>query len=124
MIQVVKPKIGERIYDGALGSAGSLCEAYDYLRHGDLITSQLQGSVGFGPNAASSGNLALSPQAARNNAIDPATKAFAVRFTPNRQPLACAANFSPSGPPSVTVGPLRVSSRGTAEGASQAYIAS
>ena len=42
MIQVVKPKIGERIYDGALGSAGFLCEAYDYLRHGDLTTSQLQ----------------------------------------------------------------------------------
>ncbi len=31
MIQVVKPKIGERIYDGAAGSAGFLCEAYDYL---------------------------------------------------------------------------------------------
>ncbi len=27
MIQVMKPKIGERIYDGALGSAGFLCEA-------------------------------------------------------------------------------------------------
>ena len=38
LIQVVKPKIGERIYDGALGSAGFLCEAYDYLRHGDLTT--------------------------------------------------------------------------------------
>src|SRR3984893_13767933 len=42
MIEVVKPKIGERIYDGALGSAGFLCEAHDYLRHGDLTTSQLQ----------------------------------------------------------------------------------
>jgi type I restriction enzyme M protein len=31
MIQVVKPKIGERIYDGAVGSAGFLCESYDYL---------------------------------------------------------------------------------------------
>ena len=31
MIKVVKPKIGERIYDGACGSAGFLCEAYDYL---------------------------------------------------------------------------------------------
>ncbi|MBA3812226.1 MAG: N-6 DNA methylase [Caulobacteraceae bacterium] len=31
MIQVVKPAIGERIYDGAAGSAGFLCEAYDYL---------------------------------------------------------------------------------------------
>ncbi len=27
MIQVTRPKIGERIYDGALGSAGFLCEA-------------------------------------------------------------------------------------------------
>jgi type I restriction enzyme M protein len=31
MIQVVKPQIGERIYDGACGSAGFLCEAFDYL---------------------------------------------------------------------------------------------
>ncbi|HWS26346.1 MAG TPA: N-6 DNA methylase [Xanthomonadales bacterium] len=31
MIKVVAPKIGERIYDGACGSAGFLCEAYDYL---------------------------------------------------------------------------------------------
>jgi type I restriction enzyme M protein len=29
--QVVNPKIGERIYDGACGSAGFLCEAFDYL---------------------------------------------------------------------------------------------
>ena len=28
---MVKPKIGERIYDGACGSAGFLCEAFDYL---------------------------------------------------------------------------------------------
>jgi|TARA_R100000049_G_C1956766_1_gene114018 type I restriction enzyme M protein len=34
MIQVTKPVIGERIYDAAAGSAGFLCEAYDYLRHG------------------------------------------------------------------------------------------
>ena len=32
MIKVVKPKIGDRIYDGAVGSAGFLCEAYDYLK--------------------------------------------------------------------------------------------
>src|SRR3954464_11397891 len=31
MIQVVKPQIGERIYDGACGSAGFLCEAFEYL---------------------------------------------------------------------------------------------
>lgn len=41
MIQVIKPKIGERIYDGAVGSAGFLCEAHDYLRQGELTTSQL-----------------------------------------------------------------------------------
>jgi len=34
MIRVMQPKIGERIYDGACGSAGFLCEAHDYLRHG------------------------------------------------------------------------------------------
>lgn len=42
MIQVVNPQIGERIYDGACGSAGFLCEAYDYLRQGKLTTSQLK----------------------------------------------------------------------------------
>ena len=31
IIGVVKPQVGERIYDGAVGSAGFLCEAYDYL---------------------------------------------------------------------------------------------
>ena len=32
MVQVVQPKIGERIYDGACGSAGFLCEAFDFLK--------------------------------------------------------------------------------------------
>jgi type I restriction enzyme M protein len=32
IIQVVKPQIGQRIYDGAVGSAGFLCEAFDYLK--------------------------------------------------------------------------------------------
>jgi type I restriction enzyme M protein len=32
IIKVVDPKIGETIYDPACGSAGFLCEAYDYLR--------------------------------------------------------------------------------------------
>jgi len=45
MIKVVSPKIGERIYDGAAGSAGFLCEAFDYLRPqakstDDLLTLQ------------------------------------------------------------------------------------
>ena len=34
MIRVVRPRIDERIYDGAAGSAGFLCEAHDYLRYG------------------------------------------------------------------------------------------
>jgi type I restriction enzyme M protein len=42
MIQVVKPKIGDRIYDGACGSAGFLCESYDYLRQGKLTTKELE----------------------------------------------------------------------------------
>ena len=31
MIKVLDPQIGERIYDGACGSAGFLCEAFDHL---------------------------------------------------------------------------------------------
>ncbi len=33
IVKVVNPKIGETIYDGAVGSAGFLCEAFDYLTH-------------------------------------------------------------------------------------------
>jgi len=31
MIEVVQPKIGETVYDGAVGSAGFLCEANEYM---------------------------------------------------------------------------------------------
>ena len=31
IVRVVQPKIGDKIYDGAVGSAGFLCEAFDYL---------------------------------------------------------------------------------------------
>src|SRR6202171_6226298 len=42
IVQVVKPRIGERIYDGALGSAGFLCESFDYLKaQGKLTTKDL-----------------------------------------------------------------------------------
>lgn len=41
MIAVIDPKIGETIYDGAVGSAGFLCEAHDYMRKGDLTTTEL-----------------------------------------------------------------------------------
>jgi len=39
MVKVVHPRIGERIYDGACGSAGFLCESFDFLTaRGDLTT--------------------------------------------------------------------------------------
>ena len=41
MIDVVQPQIGETIYDGAAGSAGFLCEAFDYLRQGGAAKKQL-----------------------------------------------------------------------------------
>src|SRR5450631_518327 len=42
IIQVVKPTIGDRIYDGAVGSAGFLCESFEYLKaKGDLTTKDL-----------------------------------------------------------------------------------
>ena len=46
IVQAVHPALGERIYDGAAGSAGFLCEAYEYLRAqpglttGDMRTLQ------------------------------------------------------------------------------------
>jgi type I restriction enzyme M protein len=43
IIQVVKPHIGDRIYDGACGSAGFLCESFEYLKRKagkDLTTKE------------------------------------------------------------------------------------
>jgi type I restriction enzyme M protein len=40
MVQVVNPKIGEKIYDGAVGSAGFLCEAFDYLSAKPHLTTK------------------------------------------------------------------------------------
>jgi len=53
IVRVVQPKIGDRIYDGAVGSAGFLCEAFDYLQqaHPKRTTSQdkaLQENTFFG----------------------------------------------------------------------------
>src|ERR1035437_1013298 len=39
IVQVVAPKIGESIYDGALGSAGFLCESFDYLKDKSKLTT-------------------------------------------------------------------------------------
>ena len=40
IVRVVAPKIGETIYDGAVGSAGFLCEAFDYLKSGGKLTTK------------------------------------------------------------------------------------
>ncbi len=40
MVQVVRPEIGDRIYDGALGSAGFLCEAFEYLKRKAGLTTR------------------------------------------------------------------------------------
>ena len=42
IVQVLQPKVGEKIYDGAVGSAGFLCEAFDYLKQGNLSTADLK----------------------------------------------------------------------------------
>jgi type I restriction enzyme M protein len=44
MIDIIKPEVGETIYDGAAGSAGFLCEAFDYLRKGGREKVQLSTS--------------------------------------------------------------------------------
>jgi type I restriction enzyme M protein len=36
---VVAPKIGDKIYDGAVGSAGFLCEAFDYLKNSKSLST-------------------------------------------------------------------------------------
>lgn len=40
MVQVIKPKIGERIYDGAVGSAGFLCESFEYMQKKPGLTTK------------------------------------------------------------------------------------
>jgi type I restriction enzyme M protein len=43
IVKVVAPKIGETIYDGAVGSAGFLAEAYEYLKaNNDLSTADME----------------------------------------------------------------------------------
>ena len=40
IIKVVAPKIGDKIYDGAAGSAGFLCEAFNYLKSSKSLSSK------------------------------------------------------------------------------------
>lgn len=40
IVKVVGPQIGDTIYDGAVGSAGFLCEAFEYLKHSKDLTTK------------------------------------------------------------------------------------
>jgi type I restriction enzyme M protein len=52
IVKVVAPKIGDKIYDGAVGSAGFLCESFEYLKTNKNLTSKdietLQKSTFYG----------------------------------------------------------------------------
>ena len=39
IVQVIQPQIGERVYDGAVGSAGFLCEAFEFLKSKPNLTT-------------------------------------------------------------------------------------
>ena len=55
IIKAIKPVIGNKIYDGALGSAGFLVEAFDYLKHSRELSvndmKTLQENTLFGKEA-------------------------------------------------------------------------
>jgi len=40
IVKVVDPKIGNKIYDGAVGSAGFLCEAFEYMKNSKNLTTK------------------------------------------------------------------------------------
>lgn len=52
IVKVTAPKIGDKIYDGAVGSAGFLCEAFEYLKTAKSLTTKdsvtLQKSTFYG----------------------------------------------------------------------------
>lgn len=40
IVKVVSPQIGDKVYDGAVGSAGFLCEAFEYLKTTKSLTTK------------------------------------------------------------------------------------
>ncbi len=52
IVKVVAPEIGNKIYDGAVGSAGFLCEAFEYLKQSKKLstsdTEKLQKNTFYG----------------------------------------------------------------------------
>jgi type I restriction enzyme M protein len=57
IVKIVAPEIGNKIYDGAVGSAGFLCEAFEYLKHSKKLTTDdvttLQKRTFYGKEKAS-----------------------------------------------------------------------
>lgn len=47
IVKVVAPKIGETVYDGAVGSAGFLCEAFEYMKSSSSTGTQLRAPTGL-----------------------------------------------------------------------------
>ncbi len=61
IVKVVAPRIGEKIYDGAAGSAGFLCEAFEYLRStGGSTGSPTRSRTGKAQNKEADGGRSLS----------------------------------------------------------------
>ncbi|KAK3606764.1 hypothetical protein CHS0354_018358 [Potamilus streckersoni] len=52
IVRVINPQIGHKVYDGAAGSCGFLCEAYEYMRTGRTLSGadyeQLQRRTFYG----------------------------------------------------------------------------
>ncbi|MDC6466989.1 N-6 DNA methylase [Methylophilaceae bacterium] len=52
IVEIINPKLGETIYDGAVGSAGFLSESYEYLKSSNKLSSKekvfLENSTFFG----------------------------------------------------------------------------
>jgi type I restriction enzyme M protein len=40
IVKVVNPKIGKTVYDGAVGSAGFLCEAYEFMKNSKSLSTK------------------------------------------------------------------------------------
>ncbi|MCX6251615.1 MAG: class I SAM-dependent DNA methyltransferase [Bacteroidetes bacterium] len=40
IVKVVAPSIGEKVYDGAVGSAGFLCESFEYMKESKSLTTK------------------------------------------------------------------------------------
>ncbi|KQC34328.1 DNA methyltransferase [Nonlabens sp. YIK11] len=82
MVQVLDPQVGETVYDGAVGSAGFLVEAFEHMRHQEMSASQyefLQTQTFYGMEKTSLGyvmgmmNMILhgieSPNVAKGNTL-------------------------------------------------------